>query len=101
MLLREEGQRRRLPAALDPGPVVIQSEERDDRRDIRLVAHVVADPSGVGKDVMRLGPARRNELLADEQRERQVRKPIAVHVPQLAASELELDAAEPVRPGRY
>src|SRR5688572_8962716 len=51
--------------------------------------------------VVRLGLPRRHELLADEQRKRQIDQLVAVHVSELATAVAKLDAAEPVRSGRH
>src|SRR5262245_39606554 len=52
-------------------------------------------------DVMRLGLPRRDQLLANEQREWQIDQLVTVHVPQFAAAEAQFDAAEAVQPGRH
>src|SRR5262249_19790576 len=86
---------------LDPRPVVVQPKQRHDRRDVRLVADEVADPSGLREDVMRLRPAEGDELVAHEQREGQVGEPVAVHMAQLAPAVSELSPAEPVPTDRH
>ena len=50
-----------------------------------------------GQDVMRSRATGRDQLVADSAREREVGDPVAVQVPELAAADAKLDAAEPVR----
>ena len=45
-----------------PRPVVVQAKQRDDARHVGFVADEIADPSRFRMDVMRLGPARGDEL---------------------------------------
>ena len=49
--------------------------------------------------MMRLGLAGRHELFPHPDREREIRKPISVKMPQLTAADTELDSAEPM--GRH
>src|SRR5262249_48326264 len=86
---------------LDPRPVVVQPKQRHDRRDVRLVADEVADPSGLREDVMRLRRAEGDELVAHERGEGQVGEPVAVHMAQLAPAVSELSPAEPVPTDRH
>src|SRR5262249_19054476 len=82
-----------------PRPVVVQTEQSDDAREIALIVNVVTHPTRVWINVMRLGPARSHQLISDQKRKRQVRKPVAVQVSQLSASEPELRSAKTVRSG--
>ena len=50
---------------------------------------------------MRRGASRRDQLLAYRDGKRQVRETIAVHVPELAPADAELDAAEAMRRDRH
>src|SRR5262245_22669209 len=51
--------------------------------------------------VVRFGLPGRDQLLPNEQRERQIDERVAVHVPQFAPAVAQFDAAEAVRPGRH
>ena len=59
------------------------------------------------QDMMRVGAACRNELLADTHGKRQIGQPISMQMPELSSAEPKLDSAESVfgdrdvRPGRY
>jgi hypothetical protein len=52
-------------------------------------------------DVMRLGTAVSDELIAHEERKRQVREPAAVQVAELAMAVPELRAAKPMSSCRH
>jgi hypothetical protein len=60
----------------------------------------VADPSGVGKDVVRAGATGGDELVANAAREGEVGQAVAVQVTELSTAEQELDTSEAMGPCR-
>src|SRR5207244_557106 len=84
----------------DSGRGLLEAKQRAAVQQAAGVANVKADPSGVRMHVGRLSLSLRDELLADEQRERQVREAVAVNVTQLATSQPKFYPAESVRSRR-
>jgi hypothetical protein len=81
-----------------PGPLVVQTEERDDVSDVGVAVDEAAHPSGVRMNVMRLCTTVADELVANEERERQVRQTTAVQVSEFAMAAAKLGAAESMPP---
>src|SRR5262245_53552827 len=84
-------------AAREPGTVVIQSEERHDRLDVRSAVNEVADPARLWIDMVRLDAAGLHEVVADGAWFFQICQTVAVEVPQLTPAVSEFGAAETVR----
>ena len=78
-------------------PLVGEAEQLDRTLDAPRVADRHGHPAGVRQHVMRSGAAGRDQLVAHPARERQVGDPVTVQMPELAAADAELDAAEAMR----
>src|SRR5580765_5410875 len=81
---------------LCPRPVVIQPKQFDHIRDVGAVADKTTDPARFRVNVVRLGAAGGDELVANEQREWQVRETVPVKMPELPPPYSELSAAKAV-----
>src|SRR5260370_31722884 len=93
--------------ARGPRSIVVQFEQRDDAPDVSFAANRIADPAGLGINMMRLRAPGVDERFPHEQRKREIRELAAVQVPELAAADTKFGPAEPVparrhaRPGRH
>jgi hypothetical protein len=82
-----------------PGSVVVQPKERNRFLYIGVTADTKANPSGVGQNVVRRRAVLLYEARPYSHWEWQVGEPIAVQMPELTATDPELETSETVRAG--
>ena len=81
--------------------LVVQAKELDGAGHVPGTVDAVADPSGVGENVVRQRAAAFHQLAAHVHGKGQVRQTVAVQVPDLVPQHAELDSAEAVGPGLH